>query len=135
MGGRDVTDTPLDIESGDVNGVMLSFTDRPTQLSGNVTAESGSPEGATVIVFPTDPSAWVGYGSSPRRLRTVRADKSGSYSFQNLPAGEYYAAAVPDKIAADWQNPKFLEGLTTDATRLRLADGEKRTLNVKVVSR
>jgi hypothetical protein len=135
MGGRDVTDTPLDIESGDVNGIMLSFTDRPTQLSGNVTTDSGSPEGATVIVFPTDPSAWVGYGSSPRRLRTVRADKSGSYSFQNLPAGEYYASAVPDKMAADWQNPKFLESLTTDATRFRLGDGEKRTLNVKVVSR
>jgi hypothetical protein len=135
MGGRDVTDTPLEIESGDVNGVMLSFTDRPTQLSGNVTTDNGSPEGATVIVFPADPSGWVGYGSQPRRLRTVRADKTGSYSIQNLPAGDYYAAAVPDKMAADWQNPKFLEGLTTDATRVRIGDGEQRTLNVKVVSR
>ena len=131
IGGRDVSDTPLEID-GDVTGVVLSFTDHPTQLTGNVTADSGSPEGATVIVFPTDSSAWVGYGSSSRRLRTARADKAGGFSISSLPAGEYFIAAVPDKMAADWQNPKFLEGLTSDATRFRIGDGEKRSQNVKV---
>ncbi len=131
LGGRDVTDTALEID-GDVTGVMLSFTDRPTQLGGNVLIESGSPEGATIIVFPTDSNAWTGYGSTSRRLRTARADKTGGYTISNLPAGEYFIAAVPDKIAADWQNPRFLEGLTSGATRIRLADGEKRSENVKV---
>lgn len=131
LGGRDVTDTALEID-GDVTGVVLSFTDRPAQIAGNVTVETGSPEGATVIAFPTDSSAWVGYGSTSRRLRTTRADKTGSYTIPNLPAGEYFVVAVPDKMAADWQNPKFLEGLTSDATRVRLADGEKRSQNVKV---
>jgi hypothetical protein len=101
-------------------------------LSGTVTAESGSADAATVIVFPTDSSAWAGYGSSPRRLRTTRVDKTGNFRMQNLPAGEYFIAAVPDKIAADWQNPKFLEGLAADATRVRLAEGDRRTQNVKV---
>ena len=131
LGGRDVTDTALEID-GDVNGVVLSFTDRPAQIGGNVTVDSGSPEGATVIVFPTDSSAWVGYGSASRRLRTTRADKTGSYTITSLPAGEYFVVAVPDRMAADWQNPKFLEGLTSDATRFRLAEGEKRSQNVKV---
>jgi hypothetical protein len=131
LGGRDLTDTAFEID-GDVTGVMLSFTDRESQLSGTVTAESGPPDAATVIAFPTDSTAWVGYGTASRRLRTARVDKAGNYSIMNLPAGEYYVVAIPEKVAADWQNPKFLEGLTSDASRVRLADGEKRTQNVKV---
>ena len=131
LGGRDVTDSPLEID-GDVSGVMLSFTDRQTQLSGMVTAESGPPDAATVLVFPTDSSAWSGYGSASRRVRTARVDKTGNYNVTNLPAGDYFVVAIPERIAADWQNPKFLETLTGDATRVRLADGDKRTQNVKV---
>ena len=125
LGGRDVTDAPFEID-GDLTGVMLTFTDRQTQLSGTVTSETGPPDAATVIAFPTDSSAWVGYGSASRRLRTARVDKTGNYSITNLPAGEYFVVAVPERMAADWQNPKFLEGLTADATRVRLPEGDKR---------
>ena len=131
LGGRDVTDVPLEIDS-DISGVVLTFTDRQTQLSGTVTAENGSPDAATVITFPTDASAWVGYGSASRRLRTARVDKNGNYNVGALPAGEYFVVAIPERIAADWQNPKFLEGLTGDATRVRIAEGDKRTVSVKV---
>lgn len=131
LGGRDVTDTPLDIDS-EVSGVALVFTDRPIELSGRVTGDANLTEGATVILFPTDQSAWVGYGSSTRRLRNVRADKTGAFTIGNLPAGEYYLAAVTEKIAVDWQNPEFLASLASDATRVRLSDGQKLTQNVKV---
>lgn len=131
VGGRDVTDAPLDIDS-DVSGVALMFTDRPIELSGRVTGDAALTEGATVILFPTDQSAWVGYGSSTRRLRNVRADKTGAFSLGNLPAGDYYLAAVTEKIAVDWQNPEFLASLASDATRVRLNEGQKLTQNVKV---
>lgn len=132
LGGRDVTDTPMEIESGDVSGITLGFTDRPTDLSGHVQMDGASTDGASVIVFPTDQTAWVGYGSAARRLRNVRADKTGAYSVSNLPAGEYFVAAVADKTAVDWQNPAFLASLTTDAVRVRLSDGQRATQNVKV---
>lgn len=131
LGGRDVTDTPLDIDS-EVSGVALVFTDRPIELSGRVTGDASLTEGATVILFPADQSAWVGYGSSTRRLRNVRADKTGAFTIGNLPAGDYYLAAVTEKIAVDWQNPEFLASLASDATRVRLSDGQKLTQNVKV---
>ena len=131
LGGRDVTDAPLDIDS-DVSGVALVFTDRPIELSGRVTGEASLTESATVILFPADQSAWVGYGSSTRRLRNVRADKTGTFTIGNLPAGDYYLAAVTEKIAVDWQNPEFLASLAADATRVRLNDGQKLTQNVKV---
>ena len=56
----------------------------------------GPADAATVIVFPTDRDAWTNYGTSPRRLRNVRVDKTGAFSIGNLPAGEYFVAAVPE---------------------------------------
>ena len=132
-GARDVSDLPLAIESEDATGVMLTFTDRPADLSGQVTnAGAGADNAATVIIFPADSSAWVGYGSTTRRLRSVRADKDGRYTAQNLPPGDYLVAAVPDKQAGDWMNPKFLESLAPLAARVRIGAGEKVTQNVQV---
>ena len=39
--GRDVADVPLDLDSADVSGVVITFTDRPTELSGTVESSSG----------------------------------------------------------------------------------------------
>ena len=50
----------------------------------------------------------------------------------NLPAGEYFALAIPDRLATDWQNPKFLESAAQDATRVRVRDGERATQLLKV---
>jgi hypothetical protein len=50
----------------------------------------------------------------------------------NLPAGEYFAVAIPDRLATDWQNPRFLESLAPEATRVRVRDGERVTQMLKV---
>jgi hypothetical protein len=133
-GGVDVSETPLTLDGESATGVMLTFTDRPADLSGQVTDSSTEKDqAATVIVFPADSSAWIGYGSTTRRLRSVRADKDGRYSAPNLPPGDYLVAAVPDKQAGDWQNPRFLESLATSAARVRIGAGEKATQNVQVI--
>jgi hypothetical protein len=129
--GQDASDTPIEIGASDVTGVLLSFTDRPTELRGQVALDA-SAEAVSVMVFPTDRERWVGYGATPRRLRTTRADRLGNFVFTNLPAGDYFIIAVPDKTAADWQSPKFLEEVALDATRLHLADGEKLSQTIKV---
>ena len=131
VNGRDASVVPVEFESGDLGGVILTFTDRPTELSGRVETD-GPPEASTVLIFPTDQAAWTGYGSASRRFQNVRADKTGNYKATNLPAGEYYAVAIPDKMANDWQNPKFLETLVSDATRVRIRDNEKATASLKV---
>ena len=112
---------------------MITFTDRPTDLSGQVSLESGSPEAISVLVFPSDQTAWTGPGAgSPRRFLSTRADKDGKYKLTNIPAGDYAAVAVPDKMIAEWQHPKFLESLMPSATRFRIGDGDKVVQNLKV---
>jgi hypothetical protein len=133
VNGRDISDTPIELESGDVAGVILSFSDRTSELAGQVTVDGDSTEPTTVMAFPTDPTAWVGYGTVSKRLATTRADANGNFSLQGLPTGEYYVVAVPDKSAGDWPNPTYLETLSSVATRVRIRDGEKVTQALKVV--
>src|SRR5689334_743969 len=123
VGGRDASVVPIDLESNDVGGVMLTFTDKPSVFSGEVTGDSAL-ESNTVLVFPTDTSAWVGYGSSSRRFNSTRVGKDGKFRINNLPAGEYFAIAVPDRNATDWQNPRVLETLAQSATRVRVHDAD-----------
>jgi len=132
VNGRDASVVPIDIENNDVSGVMIVFTDKPSEFAGDVSVDTGSPESLSVLVFPSDPNAWVGYGSSSRRFSSTRVGKDGKFRIMNLPAGEYFAVAIPDRLASDWQNPRFLESLAPEATRVRVRDAERVTQILKV---
>jgi hypothetical protein len=131
VGGRDASVVPVDFESADLNGVTIVFTDRATELSGQVTGD-GALDSMSVVVFPAESSAWTGYGSSSRRFQTTRVDKQGNYKISNLPAGQYLAVALQDKMINDWQNPKFLESLVAQGTRVTIRDNEKATAALRV---
>jgi hypothetical protein len=130
--GQDLIDSAVELREGDISGVVITFTDRPADLSGTVTGANGNPDGtASVIAFPADRALWTSGGSSPRRLKNVRTGKDGSYSLGALPPGEYFLTAVPDAAAADWQNPEFLDVLARAAARVRLDEGEKKTQSLQ----
>ncbi len=131
-GGRDVADVPLDLESGDVNGVVITFTDRWTGVRGTVTAPPGRSTDALVLLFPTDSQFWTNYGSTSRRIKSVQTSKSGEYVFNSVPVGSYYIVAVPDDQAGDWQDPNVLQALTGLATHVTINDGEKRVQNLRL---
>jgi hypothetical protein len=133
--GRDLTDTPVDLTT-DLNGVVLAFTDKPATISGFIRS-SGTLDGAGLaLAFPVDSDAWTASGANARRLRVARADKDGKYSFPNLPAGDYYVAAVKDDRVDDWWDPALLRMVAAVARQVRLVDGEQRrqdldTLEIK----
>jgi hypothetical protein len=86
-----------------------------------------------VVVFPTDESAWVGYGSESRRLVSVKIDASGRFLIRGLPAGEYLVAAIPDRLASDWRHPATLSSLVATASRVRVRDGERAVVSLTAV--
>ena len=132
--GRDITDAPVEIENSDLGGVVLTFADQVAELKGTVSPASGAGDpAASVIIFPAEREGWLNYGSNPRRLRSVRADTKGAYTISNVPAGRYFVAAVSERLASDWQDPKFLEALANDATPIQVSDGQKLTQSLKVV--
>src|SRR5262245_60514174 len=58
--GRDVTDTPIPLRSGQaVSDVSIVFTDKVSEISGTITDTQGTPiPDFTVLAFSTDPSLW-----------------------------------------------------------------------------
>jgi hypothetical protein len=130
--GRDISDTPLDLGAADVGNVVITFTDRPTKLTGSVRGAGGNADpDALVVIFPADNSAWTGFGLNPRRMRSTRAAKSGAYTFSGLPPGEYIVAAMKDEAIGSWQHPEMLDALSRIGTSVRLLEGDTRTQDLK----
>jgi hypothetical protein len=128
--GRDVADLTLDLETRDASGVVITFTDQPSSLTGVVRGDAGPDPTAIVLVYPVDRAAWSSSGALSRRMRTARAARDGSYNVQALPAGEYYVIAVQEDMVGEWQDPALLQALSRVAHTVRLVDGEQKTENL-----
>jgi Carboxypeptidase regulatory-like domain len=132
--GRDLSDVPIDMQSADVSGVVLTFTDRPATLGGVVRNAASVDGAAVVLAYPVDSGAWSSSGARPRRMRTARADKDGVYSLRNLAGGEYYVVAVSEDSLDDWRDPALLKALTRLAQQVRLVDGEQKSQDLMTVT-
>jgi hypothetical protein len=131
LNGRDLSNVPILIDR-DVSNLVVTFTDAPSTLSGQVHSAAGPPDTtATVLVFPAESAAWINYGSFPRRLREIRVGRDGHYRTVGLPPGDYLVVAVADEAAANWQDPAVLKALAREATSVTLADGESRALTLR----
>ena len=134
VNGRDVSDAPLLIDR-DILGAVITLTNRPAELGGQVVAGSGKADAnAAVLIFPADQALWTGYGSSPRRIAMVRVSSAGAYRAVGLPPGEYKVVAIDDEQSGDWPDPGLLKALAPLATAVTLGDGEMRSVSLKTVS-
>lgn len=68
--------------------------------------------------------------ADPLRLRSTRVSTRGTYQIDQLPAGDYFVAAIDDRFAADWQRPQRLESLARSATRVTLGAAGTKTLDL-----
>ena len=72
-----------------------------------------------------DYRAWIANGMNPRRVRTARASRTGTYALPNIPAGEYLAAAIDRADDGDLQDPAFIERLSRVGTRVVVGATER----------
>jgi hypothetical protein len=100
-------------------------------MKGTVRTGSGNPDAtASVIVFPADPASWVDTGSQPRRIKTSRTGKDGSFTIGPLPPGEYYVVAIEDSAPRNWQDPAYLDAVARSATTVRIGEGDSRAVTL-----
>ncbi|MCC7186301.1 MAG: carboxypeptidase regulatory-like domain-containing protein [Acidobacteria bacterium] len=130
--GGDVSDTAVDVNA-DLSNVVLTFTDRSSRLTGTVQAGSDvDVTRAMVVVFPTEPAAWVDYGRVSRRVTSTTVTTSGAFSMPAPPEGEYYIMAIDADEAHDWQHPDVLKSLAPQATRLKLTSEAPPTQSLRL---
>ena len=131
LNGRDVTDEPFDIGAGEqISGVVVTFTDRPTELTGALSDAIGRPApGFYVVVFPADRKQW---NPGSRRLPApARATSDGTFRFAGLPPGTYYMAAATEIDQTDLADTAFLEALAETAATVTLAEGERKKQDIQ----
>jgi hypothetical protein len=127
---RDVLDGLIDIAPGTSAGLVVTYDDRPTSLSGRLETGTGAPASDVfVIAFGADREQW---GSYTRRIKAVRPAVDGTFAFQGLPAGDYLIAAITDADPEDWQNPAFLEQLLPASLPIRLIGGQPFVQDLRV---
>ena len=132
--GEDHRYMPFDASLGRDFDVVVTLTDKRTDLSGTATdSHGGQVKNAIVIAFPVEREQWINYGLSPARLKGSPTSSSGTYRFQSLPAGEYYLVGVPADQGDVWQDPAKLAILAPSAARVTLAWGDVKTQTVIVV--
>ncbi|HYN07067.1 MAG TPA: hypothetical protein VES67_06730 [Vicinamibacterales bacterium] len=83
-----------------------------------------------VVVFSADKRYWW-LGS--RRVRAVRPDPTGRYTFRALPAGTYAVTLVPDPIPGDGLTAARLQALVSAGIRVTVAEGERKEQNFRKV--
>ena len=131
--GVDVLDAPIDL-SDDVADIVLTFTDKVTELSGRARSGSGKPESAAlVVVMPANQARWVEFGKAPHRFQTTRADPDGNFRIVGLPPGEYIVSAIEQGSSLVWQSRPALELLARAGVHTSLRDGEASSVIVRAV--
>jgi hypothetical protein len=130
-GGRDVADTGLDVKEN-VSNVIVTFTDRPSELTGTVFDQAGrvTPE-FPIVVFSTDKTYWL---SGSRRVKQARPASDGTFRVAGLPAGDYFVCAVTAVEESELADPAFLEQLAASSYKIRISirAGERTVQDLKL---
>jgi hypothetical protein len=130
LGRLDVATHPIAIDRDGGSGVEVTMTDRPSPLDGRIVDTAGNAvRDATVIVFPVDRASWpTGHDDLAGFARTRSLD--GTYRFEHVVPGDYFIAAVDERRMDDWPRAGFLEAVAKQASPVRIAPGQPRTLKL-----
>jgi len=129
--GNDITDTGIDFKEGQqVGGIDIVLTQRVTDLSGTVQDSRAKPVTDFVVdAFSSDRTRW---GYMTRFVRTVRPNQEGRFALKGLPPDEYYVIALDYLELGEEGDPEQLEKWKGNATRITMADGEQKSLTLKL---
>jgi hypothetical protein len=130
--GQEVTDSGVEFTPGrSYDGLQVVFTRKVTNFSGLVTDDRNRPVlDATVVIFPADPQKWT-FGS--RYMRSMRPDTNGRFSTMAIPPlDDYLIIAVQNLESGQGTDPEFLARAREEAKPFTLAEGETKTLDIKL---
>jgi hypothetical protein len=130
--GQDLLDHPLTITGGegDLEDVVVTFTDRHTTLTGVLQTPTGAP--ATdyyVVALSTDRSMWR---RGSRRLAFARPASDGAFLITDLPPGDYHLAALADLDPHDWERPDLLDQIVPASLPVTVTDGGRTVQSLRI---
>jgi hypothetical protein len=131
LNGRDIADSAFDVPAAGVDGLVVTLTNRPAEVTGVLYDAAGRPTSdLSIVLVGADPSMW--FPGSRRTRPIVRPATDGRFTFGSLVAGDYLLAALTDVTAADLTDPEFLREVAAAAIKITVADGERKTQDLRI---
>jgi hypothetical protein len=127
VNGVDASVVPFELEE-DVSGMVLTFFDRPAQLSGTVRNARGEPDAGTVVML-FRPNYQSCMEAAVRCVRTTPVSPSGAFTFSGLVPGDYLLVPVDRSALSGGATPPLtlIEALMPQAQRVTLSEGQRQT--------
>ncbi len=131
--GQDVTDAPLDLQSGQrLSDLELVIRAGQPSITGELrTSRGGIRTDRTVVAFSTNPGFWAPYA---RRVQLARPDPSGRYALTGLPAGRYHVVVVEELDRSELFIEDRLRSLAETAETVLVQDDAVARLDLTVPS-
>lgn len=129
-GGRDLLSAPFDL-TDDVTGVVVTYTDQISDLSGSVTVGADDAD-VYVVLVPVDPK--LPAQLNVKRQRATPLSPDGTYRLTSIVAGEYFVVAASfAEGSPSTLSDAALVALARRGTRLTFVGREKRALQLQLV--
>ena len=109
----EVTDTPLNLESGDLTNLVITITDTPaTSVEVRVQpVPKDDSDAVWVRVFSADRRLWQEPIAATRRFRVHACECEGKVTIGGLPPGEYLVATAAENTTG-WMTREVLEKIS-----------------------
>jgi protocatechuate 3,4-dioxygenase beta subunit len=125
--GQEALDSAVEIRQN-VTDAVITVTDQISTLTGKLES-TGVASDYTVILFSRDQTKWRPLS---RWILSSRVAGDGTFSYANVPPGNYWLAPVDDVEPGEWFDPTFLQRIEPTAIQVTIGEGEKKTQDVRV---
>ena len=134
--GREITDEVMGFPmSGFIRDLEVSVSNKGATIDGDALDGNAPTTDYSVVLFSSNPDHWF---PNSRFVKIMRPNDRGKFRIEGVADGDYYLAATDplNGTAGDiWQDRGFLQSLTLDARRVRLREGDSRTISLTVAHR
>jgi hypothetical protein len=128
---RDLTLAPVTLAGQQVIDIIITYSDRRSEVTGTVLDASGKPDtAAAVLLFPADYRTWIQNGLFPMAARAEYVSQLGSFTVPMKP-GDYLLAAIDEDTLQIWSRPGTIEKLAQFATPVTLTRGETKRVELR----
>jgi hypothetical protein len=132
LNGQDVTDTPLNFQGDDVNGLQVTMTNRLGGVTGAVMDGDARTADAVVIVFSANPAHWNQW--SRFFLRALVSPAAGTFALRDLLPGDYLALGVdPFRALPPQFDAALLTRFRSSATPFTVSEGTTASVTLTLV--
>jgi hypothetical protein len=129
--GRDMLDAMVDLTPGtDLTNVAITLTNRPSNLTGTLSAPAGAnASDYYIVVLAADPQLRT---AGSRRVQMTRPATDGVFSIKDLPPGDYLLVALADIDPEEWRQPESLAAFAPRGVKVKIVEGAETAQNLSV---